>query len=106
MNLHAKLLEREAAGRPITVGLIGAGKFGTMFLTQARRTPGLHVFRVADLYVCRAHNKLHSAGWEASPYAASSLAEALKTRTTHARATHARATHVGPDAQALLEHPG
>ena len=32
MNLHALLLERKAAGRPVTVGLIGAGKFGTMFL--------------------------------------------------------------------------
>ena len=36
MNLYAKLLQREEAGKPITVGLIGAGKFGTMFLTQAR----------------------------------------------------------------------
>ena len=34
MNLHALLLEREAAGRPVTVGLIGAGKFGTMFLRR------------------------------------------------------------------------
>jgi len=33
VNLHAKLLEREAAGKPVTVALIGAGKFGTMFLT-------------------------------------------------------------------------
>ena len=32
MNLYAKLTEREAAGRPIRIGLIGAGKFGTMFL--------------------------------------------------------------------------
>ena len=43
MNLHALLLEREAAGRPVTVGLIGAGKFGTMFLAQARHTRGMHV---------------------------------------------------------------
>jgi len=49
VNLHAKLLEREAAGRPVTVGLIGAGKFGTMFLAQARLTRGLHVAAVADL---------------------------------------------------------
>ena len=54
MNLHAMLLEREAAGRPVTVGLIGAGKFGTMFLAQARRTRGLHVVAVADLDVARA----------------------------------------------------
>ena len=51
MNLHAKLLEREAAGRPVTVGLIGAGKFGTMFPAQARLTSGMHVVGVADLDV-------------------------------------------------------
>ena len=38
MNLSTMLSRREAAGRPVTVGLIGAGKFGTMFLTQLRRT--------------------------------------------------------------------
>ena len=36
------LLQREVAGRPVTVGLIGAGKFGTMFLAQARLTRGLN----------------------------------------------------------------
>jgi predicted homoserine dehydrogenase-like protein len=65
MNLHVKLLEREAAGRPITVGLIGAGKFGTMFLAQACRTRGMHVVGVADLNVARARDQLRSAGWEA-----------------------------------------
>ncbi|MGN6461509.1 MAG: flagellar biosynthesis protein FlgA, partial [Pseudolabrys sp.] len=49
MNLHAKLAERAAAGRPVTVAVIGAGKFGTMFLSQARLTTGLHVVAVADL---------------------------------------------------------
>ena len=67
MNLHAMLLEREAAGRPVTVGLIGAGKFGTMFLAQARRTRGLHVVAVADLDVARAlepaaHGRMGRAG--------------------------------------------
>ncbi|HEU5444190.1 MAG TPA: flagellar biosynthesis protein FlgA, partial [Pseudolabrys sp.] len=47
MNLHTKLLEREAAGRPVTVAVIGAGKFGTMFLSQARLTQGMHVVAVA-----------------------------------------------------------
>ena len=39
MNLHRMLEERARAGKPVRVGLIGAGKFGTMFLAQARRTP-------------------------------------------------------------------
>ena len=49
MNLHAKLRARAEAGRPVRVGLIGAGKFGSMFLAQAPHTPGLHVMAIADL---------------------------------------------------------
>ena len=82
MNLHAKLLEREAAGRPVTVGLIGAGKFGTMFLAQARLTQGMHVVGVADLDVARARSQLKTAGWPDEAYAAGSLADAHKKRTT------------------------
>ena len=96
MNLHALLLEREAAGRPVTVGLIGAGKFGTMFLSQARLTRGMHVAGVADLNVERARSQLATAGWPAEQYAVSSLDGALKRG----------ATHVGADAQALIAHPG
>ena len=96
MNLHTLLLEREAAGKPVTVGLIGAGKFGTMFLSQARLTKGLHVVGVADLNVERARRQLASAGWPAEQYAAPSLGDAIKQRRTH----------VTPDAQALIAHPG
>ena len=82
MNLHSKLIEREAAGRPVTVGVIGAGKFGTMFLSQARLTRGMHVAGVADLDVARAHAQLKTAGWPEGAYAAKSLADAHKQRTT------------------------
>ncbi|MGB8754843.1 MAG: flagellar biosynthesis protein FlgA, partial [Pseudolabrys sp.] len=82
MNLHAKLLEREAAGRPVTVGLIGAGKFGTMFMAQARLTRGMHLVGVADLDVARAHSQLRNAGWPDEVYAAGSLADAHQKRTT------------------------
>ena len=95
MNLHAKLLEREAAGKPVTVGLIGAGKFGTMFLAQARLTRGLHVVGVADLDVARARGQLNIAGWPADAYAAASLADAHKRR----------ATFVTADAMALIADP-
>ena len=43
MNLSSMLRERAAAGRPIRIGQIGAGKFGTMFLSQVRLTPGMHL---------------------------------------------------------------
>jgi predicted homoserine dehydrogenase-like protein len=62
LNLYAKLVEREAAGRPVTVGLIGAGKFGTMFLAQARLTRGMHVVGVADLDVTRARSPAQDSG--------------------------------------------
>ena len=82
MNLHGKLLERDAAGRPVTVGLIGAGKFGTMFMAQARLTQGMHLVGVADLDVGRARSQLKTAGWPDEMYAATSLADAHKKRST------------------------
>lgn len=63
MNLHHHLVRRAEAGRPVTVGLIGAGTFGTMFLTQARETPGLHVMAVADAVPAQAEAALTTAGW-------------------------------------------
>jgi predicted homoserine dehydrogenase-like protein len=89
VNLHTLLLAREAAGRPVTVALIGAGKFGTMFLAQARTTRGLHVVAVADLDVARARAQLRSAGWEDERFAAPSLGEALARRGTHVTANAA-----------------
>jgi predicted homoserine dehydrogenase-like protein len=95
LNLHAKLIEREAAGRPVTVAVIGAGKFGTMFLSQARLTQGMHVVAVADLDVDRARNQLKTAGWPDETYAASSCADAHKRR----------ATFVTDDAEGLISGP-
>jgi len=95
MNLHAMLRARAAAGRPVTVGLIGAGKFGTMFLAQVRRTPGMHLVALADLDVARARRQLGAAGWEAEAHAAASLGDALTSRRTH----------VGDDAAALIAFP-
>jgi predicted homoserine dehydrogenase-like protein len=94
MNLATLLLERDAARKPVTVGLIGAGKFGTMFLAQARLMQGLHVVAVADLDVARAKSQLATAGWPAAQFAAGSFDEAMKLR----------ATHVTDDADALIAH--
>jgi len=95
MNLHAKLLEREISGRPVTVGLIGAGKFGTMFMAQARLTQGMHLAGVADLDVARARSQLKTAGWPDPAYAAGSLGDAHKKR----------ATFVTDSAEALIADP-
>jgi predicted homoserine dehydrogenase-like protein len=88
------LRQRQAAGRPVTVGLIGAGKFGTMFLAQARSTEGLHVVGLADLDIERARRQLAAAGWPAGACGASSLSDAFT----------GGGLHVGDDAGALIAH--
>ena len=63
MNLHRLLQQRLAAGRPVRVGLIGAGKFGSMFLAQAAATPGIVVAAIADLAPDRAREACRRVGW-------------------------------------------
>ena len=105
MNLHALLLEREAAGRPVTVGLIGAGKFGTMFLSQVRRTRGMHLVGIADLSAERAKKALASCGWDEQQYQASSLGEAYKSGRTHIT-QESDALIAFPDIEVIIEATG
>ncbi|GIV89340.1 MAG: flagellar protein FlgA [Chloroflexus sp.] len=95
-DLLSLLARRVAEGRPLRVGLIGAGKFGTMFLAQARRVAGLHVLGVADLSPERARMALARAGWPEAQYAAASLSDARDHGTTY----------VGDDAAALIAADG
>src|SRR3712207_8982256 len=82
MNLSTMLQQRAAGGRPVRIGLIGAGKFGSMVLAQAQRIPGLHVVGVADLDVGKARASLARVGWPAERYGATSLGDAAKTGRT------------------------
>jgi len=95
MNLHALLLQRAEAGKSLRVGLIGAGKFGAMFLSQARRMPGIHILGIADLAPQRARDALALVGWPGESYAAKSLDDALSQGSTF----------IGDDAQDLIRHP-
>jgi len=95
MSLHAKLLERAASNRPIRIGLIGAGKFGSMYLSQIPRTPGVHLVGIADLSPAAARVNLARVGWEAQRLDAKSLDDAAKNGTTF----------VSDDWQALVRHP-
>ncbi|TSD83491.1 flagellar biosynthesis protein FlgA [Mycobacterium sp. KBS0706] len=95
MNLYTKLREREASGTPLRIGLIGAGKFGSMYLAQVPRTPGVHLVGIADLSPTAACRNLARVGWPEERYGASCLDEAFKRRTTH----------VGGDWEALIAHP-
>jgi predicted homoserine dehydrogenase-like protein len=63
VNLHRLLLKRAEAARPIRIAQIGAGKFGSMFLHQARITPGMHVAGIADLSIPRARAALARMRW-------------------------------------------
>jgi hypothetical protein len=94
MNLHAKLMARAEAGDPVRVGLIGAGKFGTMFLAQVLRLPGIHVVGIADLSPERARDNMRLVGWPDERFAAASLDAAGPAGTTH----------VGDDWRAVVEH--
>jgi predicted homoserine dehydrogenase-like protein len=82
MNLHRMLSQRAMDGKPLRVLLIGAGKFGSMFLSQVQRTPGLHLVAVADLSPKRTRESLARVGWPAEQYAATSLDDARKHGTT------------------------
>ncbi len=96
MNLYRLLQQRNADGRPVRVGLIGTGKFGSMFLAQARVTSGLHVMAVADLDPGRAREALAGTGWQAEQTAAKSFADARA----------AGSTFVTDDAPALIAAAG
>ncbi|MFK4447587.1 putative homoserine dehydrogenase-like protein [Caballeronia udeis] len=82
MNLSSLLQARNALGRPVRVGLIGAGKFGSMVLSQARHIEGMQVVGVADLNVGKARASLARVGWPAGQYNARTLADAVRTGTT------------------------
>jgi len=82
MSLSYKLAALQEAGTPIRVGVIGAGKFGSMFLSQAPRTPGLHIMGIADLDVSRAHQAVQRVGWPKERAGAASFAQARRDGTT------------------------
>jgi predicted homoserine dehydrogenase-like protein len=95
MNLASMLKERAAAGRPVRIAQIGAGKFGTMFLSQVRLTTGMHLAGLADLMPQRARERLTGVGWPKEQIAAASMGDAIKTGQTF----------VTEDALAVISHP-
>ena len=95
MSLYAKLQQRAAERKPVRIGLIGAGKFGTMYLAQLPRIPGVHLVGIADLAPDAARRNLARVGWAPERAQAASLDEAIKLGTTH----------VGDDWTALVRHP-
>ena len=95
MNLYAMLRARAAQGKPLRVGVIGAGKFAAMYLAQVPKTPGIHLAGIADLAPANARTNLQRVGWQPEACSAASLDAAVKGQTTH----------VGDDWRALVSHP-
>ena len=79
MNLHRLLQKRLEAGRPVRVGLIGAGKFGSMFLSQVPTTQGLEVAVIADLSPDRARAACSAVGWEDARVDATRFTDQVET---------------------------
>lgn len=73
MNLSSLLATRHAAGKPVRVALIGAGKFGSMFLSQVPHTPGLEVPVIIDLDPARAREACRTVGWPQEMIAATTF---------------------------------
>jgi predicted homoserine dehydrogenase-like protein len=95
VSLYSGLQRRAADGKPLRVGLIGAGKFGAMYLAQVPKTPGVHLCGIADLAPAGARANLARVGWATERCNAPSLDDAIARGTTH----------VGDDWQALVRHP-
>jgi predicted homoserine dehydrogenase-like protein len=82
MSLYAQLQQRAANNQPIRVGLIGAGKFGSMYLAQVPQTPGVHLVAIADLNPEAARRNLARVGWKTEQTQARSADDAMKHGTT------------------------
>jgi predicted homoserine dehydrogenase-like protein len=95
VSLYSKLQQRAAEGNPVRIGLIGAGKFGSMYLAQIPRTPGVHLVGIADLSPVAARANLARVGWKPEQAGARSLDDACRSGNTH----------IGEDWQALVRHP-
>jgi predicted homoserine dehydrogenase-like protein len=95
MSLHRKLQELAANHQSIKVGLIGAGKFGSMYLSQIPNTPGVHLMGIADLSPSGVKKNLARVGWKDEQSNAASLDEAIKTGQTH----------ISDNWEALVSHP-
>jgi predicted homoserine dehydrogenase-like protein len=95
MSLHRQLQQLAANNQSIKVGLIGAGKFGSMYLSQIPTTPGVQLVGIADLSPAGVKKNLERVGWKAEQTNAKSLDDAIKTGQTH----------ISEDWQALVSHP-
>ncbi|MGE5599636.1 MAG: hypothetical protein ACM3XS_09675, partial [Bacteroidota bacterium] len=70
-GINRDLAKREAAGKPINVGLVGAGNMGTDIISQIGRMKGTRTAAVADIRLDYAYR-----GYELAGYARADVTEA------------------------------
>jgi len=63
MDFYNLLLKRQEAGKPVRVGVIGAGMYGSQYLTQAKFVPGIKLVAVAGRHTDKALKNCVKAGW-------------------------------------------
>lgn len=93
MNLATLAAARADAGRPVRVALIGAGKFGSMFLSQVPGIAGLEVASILDLDPEKARAACREVGWDAA-------------RVDATRFTDDIAVALGTDIEVMVEATG
>ena len=62
MALYEQLVERERSGKPISVGLVGAGQMGTGLVSQVAGMQGMNVTAIADIALDRARAAFRAVG--------------------------------------------
>ena len=108
MNLYTMLKQRERDNDPVKVGVIGAGKFGSMFLCQAQFTPGLQVVGIAELSAQRAYEALETTGWGRERGISAPSASAINDSATAGKIgiTEDSAALIGSDCDVIMEITG
>ncbi|CAG9988342.1 unnamed protein product [Clonostachys byssicola] len=107
-SLSTKLAELDKAGKPVQVGIIGAGKFGSMYISQSFRTAGIRLAGIADLSADRALASLKRTGYPEDKYDATaklSISEGIKAGKT-AITTDSAALIATPEIDVILEVTG
>ena len=97
--LRERLEARAAAGQPVTVGLAGAGRFGTSIAAQISQIDGLRLAAVADPNAHNGAQALKAAGWAEGQWVR--CESAAETRAVVASG----AAVLAPDAEALASAP-
>ena len=78
MNLFSKLKKLDSESKHVKIGLIGAGKFATMYLAQIKKTPGIKLVAVADIHPDIAKENLKRVDWSVEEFSCNSIEEAIK----------------------------